>query len=790
MKKIDLHFEKLYRYPRIGEPCAVTIPCREGELTDLSRGAILQKGQKAPSQMKVLARHRDGSVKFLFVRFLADLPGNEGTVLTFDPEYREAAETGQPVEALQTSNRGESADTCQGGGRQAGILCRETTNGYEADCGLIHFSVVNNSDSLFGSFHDGYRTYSAGQFQGPFLKTDGESYGIRFGHWEIAEAGDVCLVLKAEALCVGERHIECGCRITAYLGKPWIEISFTLKNTTLEELHAQAFTFSLNVCSEGKTDSSLITDRTGETLKAVGTAGIEELEKQLDVRSVRTAVGTSNYKTRFEMAQNGTPLSLRVDADFLMKEGNEHLAEVLYGTFFADRTDSVGGVCATVFQAHQNYPKAVKADRESVQVMLVPEDVDRVVMEPGMAREQRFMLYFHSPQETMTEIDNRSLIYQMPDRPVLAPEVYRDAEIFPEIFPEKKDDTTEAWLITRCDSHARCFGMLNWGDAPDPGYTAQGRALGELVWTNNEYDFPHACLLQYVRTGQRRFLDYALVAGSHWKDVDVCHYSDDPLIMGGQWEHTGGHVKNGSIVCSHEWVEGLLDCYHFTGDESYLETAVGIGENVLRLLETPMYQNSGEISARETGWALRTLTALYTETREERWVARADWIVGQFREWAGKFGHWLAPYTDNVLIRVPFMISVAVGSLMRYYQEFPSLEIKEMILEAVDDMVENSMFDNGFFYYKEIPSLTRLGNNTLILEALTYAYRLTGRTEYLECGRKTFGMNLKSSPDYIVFPKKVVKDALVYGNQPTKNFAQSFLPMTVYYTALSENGMI
>lgn len=777
MKKIDLHFEKLYRYPRSGEPAAVTIPCGLGEMTGSGRGAVLQNGQKKPTQMKVLARHRDGSIKYLFVRFLADLPGNEGTVLTFDPD--------------------QSADTSQDGKRK-GILCRETENGYEADCGQLHFSVVHDSENLFGTFHDGYRTYSAGQFQGPTLKTDGQSYGIRFGRWKAAEAGDVCLVLKADAVCMGERPVACECKITAYFEKPWIEISFTLKNTTEEPLHVEAFTFSLNVCGQGPTNPSLVeassreavSSRAEETLKTVGTASLGELEKQLDVNTIRTLVGTSNYKTRFEMAQNGVPLSLKVDADFLMKEGNEHLAEVLYGTFFADRTDGVGGVCATIFQAHQNYPKAVKADRESVQVMLVPEAVDRVVMEPGMAREQRFMLYFHSPQETIQEIDNRSLIYQMPDRPVLDPQVYRDAGIFPEIFPEKKDVTTEAWLITRCDSHARCFGMLNWGDAPDPGYTAQGRALGELVWTNNEYDFPHACLLEYVRTGQRRFLDYALVAGSHWKDVDVCHYSQDPLIMGGQWEHTGGHVKNGSIVCSHEWVEGLLDCYHFTGDESYLETAVGIGENVLRLLETPMYQNSGEISARETGWALRTLTALYTETREERWVAKADWIVGQFREWAGKFGHWLAPYTDNVLIRVPFMISVAVGSLMRYYQEFPSPELKEMILEAVDDMVENSMFDNGFFYYKEIPSLTRLGNNTLVLEALTYAYRLTGRTEYLACGRRTFEMNLKSTHDYTVFPKKVVKDAVVYGNQPTKNFAQSFLPMTVYYTALSENGMI
>lgn len=44
---------------------------------------------------------------------------------------------------------------------------------------------------------------------------------------------------------------------------------------------------------------------------------------------------------------------------------------------------------------------------------------------------------------------------------------------------------------------------------------------------------------------------------------------------------------------------------------------MGIGENVLRLLDTPMYAKPGEANARETGWALRTLTALYIETHDK-----------------------------------------------------------------------------------------------------------------------------------------------------------------------------
>ena len=96
-------------------------------------------------------------------------------------------------------------------------------------------------------------------------------------------------------------------------------------------------------------------------------------------------VGSSNYRTDFYIGKNGEEVNRHIDAHYLMKEANEHFAEVLYGTFFADRTDAKGGLCITVYQAQQNYPKAVKSDSEGIAVMLVPEGEDKVIMQPGMA---------------------------------------------------------------------------------------------------------------------------------------------------------------------------------------------------------------------------------------------------------------------------------------------------------------------------------------------------------------------------------------------------------------------
>ena len=82
----------------------------------------------------------------------------------------------------------------------------------------------------------------------------------------------------------------------------------------------------------------------------------------------------------------------------------------------------------------------MKSCSEGVAVMLVPENVGEITMQSGMAKEQQFMIHFHSPAMKLWEIDNRSLIYQMPDRPYIAPEVFKRAGVMIDVFPVKYND--------------------------------------------------------------------------------------------------------------------------------------------------------------------------------------------------------------------------------------------------------------------------------------------------------------------------------------------------------------
>lgn len=787
---MDILFDKLYRYDRVKEPVGIAIPFAKGELTDLSRIAILQDNEPVLIQPKVTSRHNDGSVRFIYVDFLADLPANKSAKLEFVKDY-------EPND--KTLNLNNDA-----------AVVEKTKDGFFVNLAGLLFAVRNQSNSIFSMVDDGRKVYTDKNFEGPYLKDDNECFEVKLGDWQIVESGPVKVVLSNKGVNAGkEKNIEFEVRITGYVGKPWLDVSYRIINTSDDELHIKSLVFyikpeeetvitdlltDMNVkiendstgCGDSPTDNSEVD---GPVFHTRGVGELDMIERKAPVSGVRTLVGSSNYKTDFYIGKDGVEVNKYVDDKYLVKEANEHFAEVFYGTFMADYTDSNDGFCATVYQAQQNYPKAVKAYDGGVAIMLVPEGINRVVMQSGMAKEQRFLIHFHEPSEKILEIDNRSLIYQMPDRPYILPEVFKKSGVMLDIFTDKILNEVEIQLINKADDHSRGYGFINWGDSVDIGYTKQGRGGGRLVWSNNEYDYPHSCALLYARTGLRRIYDYMVVTAKHQMDIDVCHYSKDPLRIGGQWEHTAGHCNNGLMVCSHEWVEGLIDYYHFTGDERGLETAIGIGENVMRLLETPMYAKPGEANARETGWALRALVALYVETNDEKWLGKCEWIIDSFKVWEKEYGNWLAPYTDNTTIRVGFMISVAVGSVMRYYRVFPRDDIKQMLIRAVDDIVENCTLANGLFYYKELPSLNRNGNNTLLLESLAIAYELTKDKKYLEYGVKTFVNDIRKGASAGVGSKQIIEDTVLVAGNSTKAFAQSFIPLSLYYKALGDADM-
>ena len=721
----EINFEKVYARPLENEPYFLAFPLKRGELSDISRIYVeTENGVSMPVQAKTTAYWDDGSIKWIFMRSVADLPANTNVRYYCGTEER-------PCESRRS-------------------IANE--DGRHIDTGALSAVLSVEENKIFDSLEYGGKEISV---SAPKLFIPDGECKFKINKWQTAENGPLCAVIEGFGSFSRDSFAtDAKITLTFFADKPWFELAVSVINTT-----------------DGDID-------------------MNRLVIDFDIRAERYFNAISNYGTRYTEGKNGESVYTEISADFLQYESNEHNPEVFYGTFFGECANSETGICASVFQAQQNFPKAIETGPEGMCVMLVPED-HTVTLKSGMARQQKILVVPHGPETSRDELNHRTTVYQMPVRPQIKPEIFERAGVFENVFAKNKISKYEIFMTSKADEHGRAYGMLHWGDFPDGGYTAQGRGGGRLVWTNNEYDFPHAAALMYARTGVRRYFDYSLVAARHQIDVDICHYSKDPLIFEGQYEHCAGHIDAKKVACSHQWVEGLLDCWHFTGDREYLDAALGIGRNVQRLLEQPVFQKSGQANARETGWALRTLSALYKETNDPAWLEKCDWIVGHFHEWEEEYGLWLAPYTDNTAVRVVFMISIAVCSLMRYYKIKPKQSTKEMMLRAVDDLIENARLDNGLFYYKELPSLKRLGNNPIILEALTYAYELTGNADYLKAGLPTFEFvqgNVASMVSGMY--KRNEDDALLNGHAGTKGFAQMMVPFCTYYTAAEKEGLL
>lgn len=736
---IKLSFPKLSCFDRKAEVCTVATPHAQGVLKDAAAWTVFGANGAVPTQNKATAFWPDGSIKWLLSCFEADLPANRAC----GDYYLAPGAAAKPASPAAASVCG---------------------NGAHIENGVLDIRLGAPGQPIFASVKQANgAAFGEGEISGPTFREGGQEYTALVGEggWKMTEEGPVRVRLETRGKHTGAggARLDYHLAVIAFAGKPYIHIEYRFIHCEEDaELALSAMRIDLRPNTAGK----------------------------------HWLVATSNYATKVEESSTER-VSHIIDAEYLRFVANEQIPEINFGTYFSDWSDGQRGVCATVYQAYQNFPKAFDADASGVTAWIIPDAWGDLRLFQGMAKTTRMMLHFHDGKAASGELDVRSQYYQMPDKPSIPASAYTDAGLYREFIGSKKQVNVEMYIRSMGEGTGSAYGMLAWGDCPDGGYTAQGRAQGDYVWTNNEYDYPHQCMIEYARTGNRMYLDRLLVAAEHWRDVDVCHFSHDHLLMGGQHIHSRHHVAEGCKP-SHEWVEGLWDYYHLTGDEFARDTVMGIAENIRRVLVEEIFPMERYTAAREAGWALRSFCAMYTETGDEQWLEYGERIVDYFDRWKQDYGAWLSPYTSTTMIRVPFMIAVASISLMLYWRIRPSDRVKNLIVGAVDDILANCcIFEGGFMYYKELVSLQRTGGNTLVLQALTMAYELTGNKDYITCFVDFFRQSILSGTRGAAgggAHKVPTRDALVIGGDSPKRFGQSYPPIASYYKVAMELGLL
>ena len=738
---MEIYFEKISKYERSQEPVSVSIPFAEARLDDPERLVVRDGDRALPIQSHMLAAWEDGSVKWLLVHFQPDLPGNADKVLAFEVADR-------PIDVPSPEPE---------------LRIEETDDGVLIDTGPLAFRIPREGFLPLADIALNGKVLWDGQaFEGFRMRCDGGVLSTTSGPVELGveEAGPmraVVLVHGKHRREDGDGFIELRGRVTAYARKSYVEVEHAFLHT-----------------------------------EDAGELTLEEL--RLDMRppadgTPQLALGEGYYRT--QIREGTEPLERSLDSETILYQSNEHYVDCFYGDFWTDWRAEGAGVALSIHQAHQNFPKALRVAPEGITCSLFPSDAPPATVYQGMGKTHRMLIHVHDGTLPLEEISARSLQFQLPDRPSLPRAWYRENNPWGmPMFPERIPDRLAVKMVGSHTSRPAALGMFHFGDAPDAGYTDQGRGRGLTVWVNNEYDRAHACTLFYGLLGERLSLESGVIAARHWLDVDLCHRSDDPLRHGGLVVHSAHHVS-GSVTPSHEWVEGLLDYYHITGRREGLEAARMITENVLRHLEKPAMRQPGASSAREGGWALRTLVAMVQETGEERYRSEARRIVDQYLTWHERFGGMLAPYTSHSMPRVPFMIAIAANSLARYLLIENDDRVKRLIVETADDLIEHCLGPGGVLYYKELPSLRRPAPTVHAIETFAHAYRLTENRQYLEVAGRQFAALMEGFGGGGGGPKQLIEDgAVIRGHGGGRTFAASYTSLILFLDAAAEEGLL
>jgi len=743
-KMIKLHFPKLACFDRILEPASVSVPFPQGKLYNIEHCKIVNKnGQSFPVQFRATALWPDGSVKWLLVHFQADLPGNAAVDYYLDIEADNSFMDKQ----------------------------MSVTTKY-IDTGVLRIVLPETRGPIFEYIETPQGKFLQEEIT-PFIITDkmGNVYSAGTGEngWEVIESGPVRAMVRTR----GRHHGEAGSyfdyviTLYAYAGKPWIDLDYRVINTESGE------PLVLEKGSEGLTVSSIST----MSMKVCPVANGD----------VKTYAAHSVKNTIYREGD----VELLIDEEFLKFAETEQSPEVLYGTFYADWRDETRGIAVSIYQAQQNFPKRLAVCKDCLTVDLIPQETGEVEFIEGVSKTHRMQILFHSPDADRQDITCRAYQYLLPDKPVIQSEIYEASGLFEDIFNTKREQVMELYIDRLFDVRSKAYGMLHWGDNPDMGYTLQGRGMGDYVWINGEYDAGRAFFLYYITHGCRRAYCAMKCATEHILDVDICHHSSDPGRYGGQIPHSARHATK-NCTPSHEWVEGLFDYYHETGDPDVLEIALKVGHNIAYLLEHKIFNaNTGYVSAREAGWALFSLVAFYKETNDEFWLKHCYTTIDYFFEWEKDLGSLLTVYTDHSMVRIPFMMSVAINAMKCFYDVRPSEELKGLILRTAEDMAENCISEyTQMFFYKELPSLNQSDTNPLILAALTNAYILSKDVKFLKYGIPTLQSILRNIP-IRKGGSSVSHHCMITmaGSSSNKPFAATAPYIFLYYKALMDNDL-
>ena len=293
------------------------------------------------------------------------------------------------------------------------------------------------------------------------------------------------------------------------------------------------------------------------------------------------------------------------------------------------------------------------------------------------------------------------------------------------------------------------FGWLNFGSGLHHSTCVRENAH-ESWWDSNYYDFPHAAIVNYLRTGNLFNLTTAVEAGLHLADLDICHsFPGKPELAGSP--RSGpvvGHFRNytrGQEFMGHNSFtfyknESLYELYYLTGERWFREVGLMSSEFAMT--------HWGRGALRNVAHGIWGVLSAYQDTHEKRYLDRAQFFVDEWaKPWQDEFN---GSFNDQL-----WMYGLQFEAYDKYFRltrDEDTARYNRMAIDAViTEEVGDGKWKNGG------------ADSGICLAGYGYAYDYTGEAKYLDYGLqvlekttgaagdrvKTFAQQFRASPYFL-----------------------------------------
>ena len=672
---------------RSGWPISRGIPLSKSAIRDvealLLRGA---DGRPVPRQVRPLAHWDDGSVKFAFVQWQADVAHDAPATFTlelFGGERSPQPET--PVSVTQREGR------------------------IEVDNGPLH-AVIDRDER-------GRPTLSLARHGRPVLSgvlelwtndLGGEFHGM-VDSMRVVEAGPVVGIVEL-----------CG----QHLNKDdiiFLDFTLQLRFDAGRDEVRMIHTF---INQEDMPDGMPVGE-IGLRLPAV--------KGPLTHVVCQNASGQKSYSRLCAFPENPvinlTPTGARIaDVDILREDTTGYPAYLMnnrdvvfpwIGMWTADWSAMM-----MIVEGCENWPKRLAVVDGAVEYGLWPAGSELDNLRQGMARHHHLLLTFFPADLSDAEFQRYFHQAESPANVAVPFEWYRQCKVFGMQYvmpwlPKRYRRIEGAFLATI--ERDWPTGMLGYGDDPNSGYDYTFVGLPkDTVWINNEHDYISQAVIQSWRTGRPAAWKSARLTAEHQIDVDFVRKSDDPWKVGGIPAHCAKHTT-ASVYPSHTWTEGLAQYYCTSGDERALEVVKSLGRNVCKYVEE--FPDVLDIESRMPGWALIALCGVIEVTGDERCLRAAQALRDRIQAAVDQCG----TYDPQGMNYGTGTVLTGLANLHRITGDETALNL---MLAILDWHLKHGRNEMGIAWGDQLHPY----NLNLTLPAYAYAYHATGNTIYLEEG--------------------------------------------------------